>query len=158
MRLKLDLFSWIVIGVVLLLVVFAIVTVSASGRSQPPEAEYLTEDAPSTPVFNAIVAVQRGDAAHARAQFTATALAEIEKNGYDPIANAVTYSSNDPGARRVRIVEVKQEQEDEAFVTVAEDNYSSGGLFDRSTYTNERVVRVVREDGKWKVADTNLFY
>lgn len=158
MRLSLDRFTWTVIGVVILLVLLAVVTVNISGREPSVEAAYLTEDAPSTPVFNAIIAVQQGDAAKARAQFSDEALKEIDKQGYDPIANSATYFSGESGARRFRIVKVNQEQDDEAYVTLAEDNYSSGGLFDRSTYTNERIIRVVREDGVWKVASTNLFY
>lgn len=158
MRLRFDTFTWIVVALVLLLVVAAVVTVNlTAGQADSPTA-YRTDDSPDTPVYNAIVAVQQGDMARARAQFTQEALDQYEKGGYDPIANAVNNYANDSSRRRTRIVEVSGETGDEASVTIAEDNFGGGGLFGRSTYTNQRIIRVVREDGRWKIADTNLIY
>lgn len=158
MRLRIDTFTWVVIAVVLLLVGAAVVSVNLMGNRTNAPAAYMTDDSPAAPVYNAILAVQEGDLARARAQFAQEALAQNEKNGYDPIANAATQYQNNNSGRRVRIVEVKGETESEAYVTIAEDNFAGGGLFGRSTFTNERVIRVVREEGAWKVADPQLFY
>jgi hypothetical protein len=163
MRLKFDAFTWIVLAVVALLIAAAVVTVNLGGdRIGRAPAAYMDEDSPATPVYNAILAVQQGDLAEARDQFTADALDENEKRGYDPIANAVTYYANDAASRRVRIVAVDDPTDtgdaDEAFVTIVEDNFGGGGLFGRSTYSTERVIRVVREEDGWKVDDPNLFY
>jgi hypothetical protein len=143
MRLRIDTFTWIIIALVLLLVVAAV---------------YLTDDSPSTPVYNALVAVQQGDVARARSEFTQEALDQYEKGGYDPIANAASNYANNYASTRTRIVEITGETADEASVTIAEDNFGGGDLFERSTYTNQRVIRVVREDGRWKIANNNLFY
>lgn len=158
MRLKFDAFTWVVIAVVAALVVAAVVTVNTGSRFNAGELEYMTGNSPAAPVYNAYIAVQRGDAARARAQFTAGALAEHDKQGYDPIAQNITFYANDQGSRRVRIVQVEEENPDEALVTVVEDTYSGGGLFGRSTWSNQRVIRVVREDGVWKVDTPNMFY
>ena len=158
MRLKFDAFTWVVITVVVLLVAAAVVTVNAGSRFGASELEYMEENGPSAPVYNAYIAVQRGDAAEARAQFTENALAENDKLGYDPIAQNISFYANDQGSRRVRIVQVEEENPDEALVTVVEDTYSGGGLFGRSTWSNQRVIRVVREDGAWKIDTPNMFY
>lgn len=158
MRLKFDAFTWVVIAIVTLLVVAAVVTVNAGSRFGAQEMEYMTENSPAAPVYNAYIAVQRGDAAAARAQFTADALDEHDKRGYDPIAQNISFYANDQGSRRVRIVQVQEETPDQALVTIIEDTYSGGGLFGRSTWSNQRVIRVTRVDGVWKIDDPNMFY
>ncbi len=158
MRLRFDTFTWIIVALVLLLVVAAVVTVNLTGDQADEPVTYRTDDSPSTPVYNAIVAVQAGDVARARAEFTKEALDQYEKGGYDPIANAASNFANNYASQRTRIVEVSGETGDEASVTIAEDNFGGGDLFERSTYTNQRVIRVVREDGRWKIANNNLFY
>ena len=99
MRLKFDAFTWVVITVVVLLVAAAVVTVNAGSRFGASELEYMEENGPSAPVYNAYIAVQRGDAAEARAQFTENALAENDKLGYDPIAQNISFYANDQGSR-----------------------------------------------------------
>lgn len=158
MRVKFDAFTWVVIAVVAALVVAAVVTVNTGSRFGAGEPEYMNENTPAAPVYNAYIAVQRGDAAKARAQFTGDALAEHDKQGYDPIAQNISFYANDQGSRRVRIVQVQEQSPDEALVTVVEDTYSGGGLFGRSSWSNQRVIRVVRADGVWKIADPNMFY
>ncbi len=158
MRLRFDTFTWIIVALVLLLVAAAVVTVNLTGGQAENPVAYRTDDSPSTPVYNAIVAVQAGDVARARAEFTQEALDQYEKGGYDPIANAASNFANNYAGQRTRIVEVSGETGDEASVTIAEDNFGGGDLFERSTYTNQRVIRVVREDGRWKIANNNLFY
>jgi hypothetical protein len=158
MRLKFDAFTWVVIAVVVALVAAAVVTVNAGSPFGSGELDYMEENTPAAPVYNAYIAVQRGDAAEARAQFTDAALAEHDKRGYDPIAQNISFYANDQGSRRVRIVQVQEENPDEALVTVVEDTYSGGGLFGRSTWSNQRVIRVARVDGVWKIDDPNMFY
>ncbi len=158
MHLRIDKFTWIVIGVVLLLVVAAIFTVNSTAGQNDAPASYRADDSPSTPVYNAIVAVQLGDVARARAEFTQETLDAIEKNGYDPIANAANSYANNSSSQRTRILDVSDVIGDEASVTIAEDNFGGGGLFGRSTYTNQRIIRVVRENGQWKIAENSLFY
>ncbi|MGL4651772.1 MAG: hypothetical protein ACRC1H_20355 [Caldilineaceae bacterium] len=163
MRLKIDAFTWAVIAIVVLLVAAAVLTVNLADGSTADQRIQLPADSPGAPVVAALLAVQDGDVATARAQFTDEVLEQYKKNGYDPIANAASFAANDQSSRRMRIVEVSQPQADQeaaevAFVTIAEDNFSGGGLFGRSTWSNQRVLRVVRVDGDWKIDDTNLFY
>jgi hypothetical protein len=164
MRLKIDLFTWTIIGVVLALVVAAVVTVNLSSGTPTAARSPVEPESPAAPVVAAILAVQQGDVSTARAQFTAEALADYETRGYDPIANSAMAAANSQNAQRVRIVNISavtqnEEGRDQAFVTIAEDNFSGGGgLFGRSTWSSQRLVRVEREEGVWKVADPNLFY
>lgn len=162
MRLKIDAFTWVVIAIVVALIVAAVLTVNLTDGSTS-QAPALAPDSPAAPVVAAILAVQEGDVATARAQYTEDVLAQYEKNGYDPVANAATFAANDQSSRRMRIVEVSSPEtdadgEEVAYVTIAEDNFSGGGLFGRSTWSNQRVLRVERVDGVWKVDDPNLFY
>lgn len=158
MRLKLDTFTWVVIAIVAFLVVAAVVTVNLVDNRGISDAQYRTEDEPATPVYNAIVAVQRGDVATARGQFTQATLDEYKKRGYDPITNNISSYVNDRNNRRVRIVKVQQDGPDLAYVTIVEDTYSGGGLFGDTTYSNQRVIRVARVDNQWKIDDPNMFY
>ncbi len=158
MRLRFDRFTWIVVVVVALLVVAAVVTVNLTGGGPETPLTYRDDDSPATPVYNALIAVQQGDLARARAQFSQSALDEYEKQGYDPIANAASNYLNDQSGRRTRIIETSEPLDGEAAVTIAEDNYSGGSLFGQSTWTNQRIIRVVREDGTWKIAENSLFY
>jgi len=163
MRLKIDLFTWVVIGVVAVLVVAAVLTVNLSSGPVIDEQTLVPDDSPAAPVVTAILAVQEGDIAKARAQISPKVLDQYKKQGYDPIANAASFATENQTARRIRIVEVSDVQTDTdgtpvAYVTIAEDNFSGGGLFDRSTWSNQRVIRVAQIDGVWLVDDPNLFY
>ena len=161
MGLKIDKFTWAVIGIVLLLVIAAVVTVSLNrSRSATPEQPtYLTEDSPTTPVHNAFVALQQGDIAKARLQYSARILKDVEDNKVYAPFNQGNYG-NDRTARRLRILESKVDPNDpkRATVTVAIDQYSSGGLFGGSnTYSTQRFVEVIREENRWKI-DTAEFF
>jgi hypothetical protein len=163
MRLKIDLFTWGVIGVVVALVIAAVLTVNLADDSVIDLRTQLSGDSPAAPIVTAILAVQEGNVASARAQFTQDVLDEYEERGYDPISNAASFAANDQGSRRLRVIDVSAVQEGEdgetlAFVTLAEDTFSGGGLFGSSTWSNQRIIRVEQVDGVWLVDDPNLFY
>lgn len=152
---RLDAFTWIVILVVLGLIVAAVITVNRAGDATSQAAAYRSDDDPAAPVYNLYLALQRGDAATARAQFTQAALDEFAKRGYDPIQGNISYYTNDAASRRIRIVATSEETPGIVLVTVVEDNYSGGGLFESSTWSNRRVVRVTKEEGVWKIDDAS---
>jgi hypothetical protein len=159
MSLRIDRFTWIVILVVLALLVAAIVTVSRQGQTAGAPLEYRTEDAPETPVYNAFVAVQRGDIATARAQYSQRILAEQAKNNYDPFSGRGYIDERN--ARRLRIVETapNAQNPDAALVTIVIDSYYPGGLFGGgSTSSQRRALQVIREDGQWKIDTDEYFY
>jgi hypothetical protein len=157
-KLRLDKFTLVVLAVVGLLLVAAVVTVSRT-NTPPEQQEYRTDDSPEAPVVNAFLAFQQGDLAEARRQYTQAVLDRVETDaGYGPLRGQGYYAEP---SRRLRITETRIDPDnaDRAYVTAAVDNYSTGGLFNSgSTYTSERVVEVVREDGAWKINVEEYFY
>ena len=157
MKLRLDKFTLVVLAVVGLLLVAAVITVSRGNA--PTEEAYRTDDVPETPVVNAFLALQKGDLAKARQQYTQAVLDRTEKDpGYGPLRGQAYYGD---ASRRLRVSETRIDPDDpdRAYVTAAVDNYSTGGLFNSgSTYTSERVVEVVREDDAWKINVEEYFY
>jgi hypothetical protein len=156
-KLRLDKFTLVVLAVVGLLLVAAVITVSRGNA--PTEEAYRTDDVPETPVVNAFLALQKGDLAKARQQYTQAVLDRTEKDpGYGPLRGQAYYGD---ASRRLRVTESRIDPDDpnRAYVTAAVDNYSTGGLFNSgSTYTSERVVEVVREDDAWKINVEEYFY
>ena len=157
MKLRLDKFTLVVLGVVALLLIAAVVMV---GRNTEPEQQaYQTDDNPATPVVNAFLALQQGDLAMARKQYTQAVLdRDKDDPAYGPLHGQTYYGDS---SRRLRVVETRIDPDtaDRAYVTAAVDTYSTGGLFNSgSTWTNERVVEVVREDGAWKINVEEFFY
>src|SRR3712207_6432096 len=129
MNLRIDRFTWIVILVIVALLVAAVVTVNRG--SQPAQLEeYRTADEPTTPVYNAFLALQRGDVATARAQYSKRILDEHRQNNYDPFTGRGYL--NDRTSRRLRIVETNVDTDDpnQALVTIVVDTYYPSGLFD----------------------------
>lgn len=159
MKIRLDRFTWIVLAIVGLLIAAAVITVSRGGGLETQES-YRTQDAPETPVYNAFLALKNGDLATARAQYSAQVLEEASsEKGYGPLRGE-TYGYGDT-ARRLRITDVKIDPQDpdRAYVTVAIDTYSTGGIFNSGdTWTSERTVEVIREDGAWKINAQEYFY
>lgn len=158
MKLRLDKFTLAVLAVVGVLLVAAVFTVNR-GSTPPEQQAYRTDDAPETPVVNAFLALQQGDLAKARQQYSEAVLDQVEKDpGYGPLRGQGYYSEP---SRRLRVTATRMDADnpDRAYVTAAVDNYSTGGLFNSgSTYTSERVVEVVREDGAWKINVEEYFY
>jgi hypothetical protein len=158
MSLRIDRFTWIVILVVLALLVAALVTVSRRGQEPAATPEYRSDDAPDTPVYNAFVALQRGDIATARTQYSQRIL-DTHKDDYDPFSGRGYVDEG--GSRRLRIIETKIDPNDpnRAAVTIVIDSYYPGGLFGGgNTSSMRRTVQVVREDGKWKLDTDEYFF
>jgi hypothetical protein len=86
-------------------------------------------------------------------------LDRVEKDaGYGPLRGQGYFGDS---SRRLRIVETRVDPDDpdRAYVTAAVDTYSTGGLFNSgSTYSSERAIEVVREDGAWKINVEEYFY
>lgn len=159
MKLRIDRFTIIILAVVAALIVAALFTISRNGGMEAQES-YRTEDAPETPVYNAFLALKNGDLATARAQYSAQVLEEASGDkGYGPLRGE-SYGYGDT-ARRLRVTDVKVDPQDadRAYVTAAIDTYSTGGIFNSgSTWTSERTVEVIREDGAWKINAQEYFY
>ena len=159
MKLRIDRFTIIILAVVAVLIGAAVFTINRNGGMEAQES-YRTEDAPETPVFNAFLALKNGDLATARAQYSQKVLEEASSDtGYGPFRGE-TYGYGDT-ARRLRVTDVKVDPQDpdRAYVSAAIDTYSTGGIFNSgSTWTSERTVEVIREDGAWKINAPEYFY
>jgi hypothetical protein len=156
-KLRLDKFTIAVLAIVAVLLVVAVVTVNRSA-SQANES-YRTEDQPDTPVINAFLAFQKGDLATARRQYSQKVLDEIEKQGGGTPLRGDNYYGD--ASRRLRVLktEVDPKDSDRAYVTAAIDTYNAGGPFNSgSTWSSDRVIEVVREDGVWKLNTQEYFY
>jgi hypothetical protein len=153
---RLDKFSWFIVIAVVLLLIAAVVSVNLSGRGDT--LEYVTEDAPTTPVQNAFVAVQRGEFSQAREQYSARVLEELSSStGYDPFSGVNMTNT----ARRLRILDVSisPSNPDRATVTYAIDTFyrNSGPFGSGSSWSREGIVEVVREGGVWKIDSSEYF-
>jgi len=157
-KIRIDRFTLVILALVGLLIVAAVLTVSRGGDAAMES--YRTEDAPETPIYNAFLALQQGDIPMARAQYSAQVLKEAASDtGYGPL-HGDAYSYGDV-ARRLRVTNVKVDPQDanRAYVTVAIDTYTTGGIFNSgNTWTTERTVEVIREDGAWKINAQEYFW
>jgi len=158
---KIDKFTAAIIGIVLLLLVAAVVTVNLTDDDGVTTENYLTENEPGTPVHNAFVALQTGDLFTAREQYSARILDEDGPDyAYGPLSGTRGYESSDT-SRRLRIlsVEVDDQNPDQALVTFVLDTYRSSGPFGTgSTWSDQRTVEVILEDGTWKLNAPEFFY
>ncbi len=155
---KIDKFTWSVIGVVVLLLVGAVVTVNVTGGAGVQVQEYLPLDTPEAPVYNAFLALQRGDLTKAREQYSQQVVGELEKDGYDQLAGRTTSTTS---SQRLRILKTEPipDDPDRALVTFVQDTYNQGGLFGSgSTWSREGTVEVVRADDGWKINTQELFW
>lgn len=156
---KIDKFTWAVIGVVLLLLVAAVVTVNTTGGVGAEEQEYMALDVPEAPVYNAFLALQRGDLTRARAQYSEAILADFEENGnFDPFTGRST-SPNTSQRMRILGTEPIADDPDRMLVTFTQDTYNQGGPFGAgSTWSREVTVEVVREEDGWKINTPEYFW
>lgn len=156
---RLDKFTGAVIGVVVLLLVAAVLTVNTTGGAGAATQEYLPLDTPEAPVYNAFLAFQRGDLTKAREQYSQQMLDEFKRDGtYDPLAGR---STSPTSSQRLRILKTEPipDDPDRALVSFVQDTYNQGGLFGAgSTWSREGTVEVVREDDGWKIHTHELFW
>lgn len=156
MGMKIDRFTWGVILGVLVLVSAAIITVAVSGGRGWQSEAYLNEDTPEAVVHDAFLAFVRNEPDVAISHYSREALDEDKNPPFRERFNH--YDFNRP-ARRLRILDVDiSEDGDNAYVTLAIDNFYQGGLFDSGTSTYRRTIPLVREDGAWKIDTADLFY
>lgn len=154
---KIDRFTWAVIGVVLVLLAGAVVTLSLAGGRQTDTPAYLDEDSPTAAVQNAYIAFLHDDPIRARAYYSADVLADADEDGSFENRFSTYYVST--RNQRMRILDVEMREDGAALVTIAIDRYTGGGLFDSgSTWTERKTVPLVREDGQWKIDTLLLFY
>jgi hypothetical protein len=156
---KLDKFTWAVIGVVVLLLVVAVVTVNMTGGAGVQTQEYKALDTPEAPVYNAFLAFQRGDLTKAREQYSQQVLQELDKDAnYNALTNRST-STNSSQRLRITKTEMIPDDPNRALVTFTQDTYYQGGPFDSgSTSNREGTVEVVREDDGWKINTQEFFW
>lgn len=155
---KLDKFTWVVMGIVALLLVAAVITVNRTGGAGIESQEYKPLDTPEAPVYNAFLAIQRGDLTKAREQYSKTVLAELNKDkNYDPFAGR---GSSSGSSQRLRILKTEPADDPKrALVSFVVDSYNQGGIFDTgSTYSRDGTLEVVQEDGGWKINTQEFFY
>ena len=157
MGLKVDKFTWAVIAIVVLLLIAAIVSVNMAGDSPRDQPVYLDEDTPAAPVYNAFLASQEGDLPKARSYYSTQVLDEIKESpDYRPFDG---YNTQQALRLRITDIHVDETDPDQASVTFVMDTYHDSGLFgSSSSYSYERTVDVVREDGAWKLNASEFFY
>jgi len=150
-----DRFSWIVIGVVGLLLLAAVgVATLGSDQSAAAEEVYLEQDTPEGVVHDAFVAFLHRDSARMKSYFSRRVQESFDRDSRWP--NIDYYP--DAGSRRMRIEKVDMQGEDRAAVTIVIDNYSPGGLFAQSNvWSSRQTLALVREDAGWKI-DSEKFY
>jgi hypothetical protein len=156
MGMKIDRFTLGIILGVLLLVIGAVITIVFTGGRGWQSADYLNEDTPEAVVHDAFLATVRNEPDVAINHYSQDMLDE-EKN--QPFRERFNYYDRDRPARRLRIMDVDiDEENDRAYVTIAIDNFRQGGLFESGTSTYRRTIPLVREDGAWKIDTDDLFY
>ena len=151
-----DRFSWIVIGVVgiLLLAAVGVATLRPAQSETAPEA-YLEQDTPDGVVHDAYVAFLRRDTTRMKSYFSQRVQENFDRDKRWP---EIEYYP-DTNSRRMRIASVEMQGDDRAVVTIDIDNYSPGGLFSsNNVWTNRQVLSLVREDGGWKIDSENFYF
>ena len=156
---KLDKFTWGVIAVVVLLLVAAVVTVNLTGGEGVQAQEYMPLDTPAAPVYNAFLALQRGDLPKAREQYSQQVLEDFNQDkSYDPLAGRAI-STNTSQRLRITKTETVPDDPDRALVSFVQDTYSQGGPFGAgSTWSREGTVEVIHEEDGWKINAQELFW
>ncbi|MFS8531057.1 hypothetical protein [Sphaerobacter thermophilus] len=136
--------SVLIIGLgVLGLVVLAVVAALALGSTEPTR---FPEGSPEDVLQRYLIAVEEGRAEEAYDHLSARAREDMSFRDFSRyVATAGQY----PSERRVRIDRAVGDGDRVTLYLTVEFFHGSGIDFNRSTY--ERPVRMVREDGVWKV-------
>ena len=157
MNLKADRFTWIVLGVVIILLAAAVVTVNRTNGDGWGELTYLDENSPEAAIYNAFVAFSLQDSERVSELYTRRVLDEY-KEGRGSEQPIRPFFSRDDNPRRLRILEVTT-HDTSAQVTFAVDHYSQGGPFGSGeSWTDQRTLRVVQEEGIWKIDEANFYF
>ena len=151
-----DRFSWIVVGVVGLLLLAAVgVATLRPGAGAAAQEVYLEQDTPDGVVHDAFVAFLRKDVQRMKGYFSQRVQESFDKDQRWP--NIDYYP--DTGSRRMRIESVEMQGEDRATVTIGIDNYSPGGLLASSNvWTNRQTLLLVKEESGWKIDSENFYF
>ncbi|MBX3051727.1 MAG: hypothetical protein KF753_09655 [Caldilineaceae bacterium] len=151
-----DRFSWIVISAVGLLLLAAVgVATLRPNDSAAAQEVYLEQDTPDGVVHDAFVAFLRRDTERMKSYFSQRVRENFDKDQRWP--NIDYYP--DTGNKRMRIESVEMQSEERATVTIAIDNYNSGGLFSQSNvWTNRQTLLVVKEATGWKIDSENFYF
>jgi hypothetical protein len=132
-------------GGILALVGAAVIIVLVFGS---PDPEEFPPDSPEGTVQRYLRAVHDGDADTARAMLSERAEREMPAESFE---RGYYCPSSTSTGRRVRIARVDRgEQRSTVYLSIQRTS-GSGLSFNRSTY--EQSVRLVREDGVWKIDD-----
>jgi len=151
-----DRFSWIVIGVVGLLLLAAVgVATLRPGQGAAAQEVYLEQDTPEGVVHDAYVAYLSQDSVKMESYYSKRVQAIFKKDNQRPTSNYYP----DQQSRRMRVESVKNLAADQATVIFAIDTYSPGGLFDQgNVWTNRQTLMLIREDGGWKIDSENFYF
>lgn len=151
-----DRFSWIVIGVVGVLLLAAVgVATLRPAQNETAQEVYLEEDTPEAVVHDMYVAFLKHDVVRMKGYFSQRVRENFEQNQRWP---EIQYYP-DTSSRRMRIVTVEIQGQDRAMVTMDIDNYSPGGLFSsNNVWTNRQLLSLVREEDSWKIDSENFYF
>lgn len=154
--LKMDKFTWAIIIAVIVVLVAAVITVNLTGGDGWGEAAYLDEDSPEAVVHNAFVAFLNQDFAKARQYYGTELFKDDMRAARFPGERGYHYPTD--MNRRLRIKSVSHVDDGEAIVTAVIDYYAREGLFGGgNTWSRERMLKVVQEEGEWKIDTPDFF-
>jgi len=144
----------IVAGIVVLVVVALLLTLTRPGES------YRADDTPEGVVHNYLLALQKGDYERAYSYLSPNILAglpETVEEFTDDIQNAEwEFRFDQDSSLTVQSTQMLSSTREN--VEVHETNASMGGLFDSSPYTNSFKMRLILNDGQWRIYDGDRYF
>ncbi len=151
-----DRFSWIVIGVVGLLLLAALGAATLRpGAGAAAQEVYLEQDTPDGVVHDAFVAFLRRDTERMKGYFSERVRANFDRDQRWPNMDYAPQT----GSRRMRIESVEMQGEERAIIAIAVDNYNPGGLFNQgNVWTSQQTLTLVREQDGWKIDSENFYF
>ena len=141
----------VLIGVAILALVgiAAVAVVLAGGR----EAESFPADTPEGVLQRHLAAFEEGDLETAHGYFSSEVRGQMDLDAYEQMTRDYGMLPPD-GSRRV-LFERTEIDGDRARVHLTVEEYFGGGPFGGGdTYRSPREIRLVREDGSWRIDDT----
>jgi hypothetical protein len=146
-----DRFLLAIVGGTLLLVLISVVVVFTFGRSRPVQP--VDPNSPAGVVHAYVEAIRAGDVVRARSYLTRPAQVDFDSCQR---MNPIRPSPDD----RVRfVVETESATDTAAEVKVTISHfYASRDPFSSNTSHRDAIVRLIREDGAWKISSPPLAY